>query len=627
MKTSTEYRQQFEELVQRAEHEMAQQPAAYKRHLQWLALLGYSVIFGLLAVVIALAGGTLWLAFSSSAVLFLLLQSKLFIVLGGALWVLARSLFVRIEAPTGYELSRQEFPHLWAEVDALHTQLATPPIHTILLTPALNAAIAQTPRMGIIGPYQNTLILGLELLLALSPAQTRAVLAHELAHLSGNHSKFAGWIYRVRRSLAQISAAFQQSHAWGTGLIRRFLDWYNPYFAGYSYVLARSNEYEADALASKLTSRDTTASALVAVYVYGEFTGEHFWKPFFRKAHTQAQPEQATYTQLQQFYRQPPAQDDTFKHHLRTVLTQKTNPADTHPSLMERLKALKATGMLPETDDTKAIQWLGSEAKRVIQHFNQQWTNENAVQWEEFYQRAQAAQHTVTTLHSRDYHALSATEQWELANLTERYLPEEDALSLYMQYAENNPDDSDADLVIGRLLLEQNNATGIRYLEKAMKSPPLRVYAADAAWRYYTREQQTEEAKDWLLRLESASDLMAEAAQERAVVDDEDILIAPEAVEQAGYDFERTLLGGLHHHVNVSEVWVAQKRLRNFPQDPVFVIAVKIKGFVMNQERLQRDLLNTLQVQGQVQGHVFLVNSVGNKKLVKKVMALGKQLY
>ena len=623
MKTSTEYRQQFEELVQRAEQEMAQHPTTYKRHLQWLALLGYSVIFGLLALVIALAGGTLWLAFSSSAVLLLLFKSKLFIVLGGVIWVLVRSLLVRIDAPTGYELTRQEFPQVWAEVDALHTQLATPPIHTLLLTPALNAAIAQTPRLGILGPYQNTLILGLELLLALSPAQTRAVLAHELAHLSGNHSKFAGWIYRVRRSWAQISTAFHQSNAWGTGLIRRFLDWYNPYFAGYSYVLARSNEYEADALASKLTSRDTTASALVAVYVYGEFTSAHFWKPFFRKAHTQAQPEQTTYTQLQQFYRQPPAQDDTFKHHLRTVLTQKTDPADTHPSLMERLKALKATGMQPETDDSKAILWLGSEAKRVIQHFNQQWINENAAQWEAFYQRAQAAQHSVADMNNRDYHTLSADEQWQLANLTERYLPEEDALALYMQYAANNPDDSDADLAIGRLLLEQNNMTGIRYLEKAMKNPALRVYAADAAWRYYTREQQTQQAQNWLIRLESASDLMQEAEQERAVLDDVDILIAPAAVEEAGYEFERELLGGLHHHVKVSEVWVAQKRLRNFAQDPVFVIAVKIKGFVMNDARLQQDLLNALQTQHTV----FVVNSVSHKKLVKKVMALGKQLY
>ncbi|MGB5598695.1 MAG: M48 family metallopeptidase [Thiothrix litoralis] len=624
MKTSTEYRQQFEDLVHRAEQEIAQHPAAYKRRLQWLALLGYGVIIGLFALLLALAGGTVWLAFTSSAVLLLLFKSKLIVVLGGLIWVLGRSLLVRIPAPTGYELQPTDFPQLWAEVRALSQQLATPPIHSIILTPAMNAAIAQTPRLGIIGPYHNTLILGLELLLALSPSQTRAVLAHELAHLSGNHSKFAGWIYRVRQSWTQVSQAFQQTNAWGTGLIRRFLNWYAPYFAGYSYVLARDNEYEADALAGKLTSPDTAASALVAVHVYDAFTGEQFWKPFYRKAHTQAHADQATYSQLQQFYQQPQPQHEAFKRHLHTVLTRKTDPADTHPSLMERLKALKATGLKAESDDSKAIQWLGSGIKRVIQHFDQQWVNDNSAQWENFYQRAQTAQHTIATLSERDDHTLTANERWQLASLTEQYQPDQDALSLYLQYAAEYPDDSAADLAIGRLLLAQNDPGGIRHLEQAMKNPALRVYAANECWRYYTLHQQPQQASTWLIKLEAANEMMHEAQQERAQIDDVDMLIFPEVVENGGYDFERELIGALNRHQHVSEVWVAQKQVRNFPHEPVFVLAVKIKGFIMNEERLQQTLLETLQ---QTQHTVFLVNGVTHKKLVKKVMAVGKQLY
>jgi hypothetical protein len=330
-----------------------------------------------------------------------------------------------------------------------------------------------------------------------------------------------------------------------------------------------------------------------------------------------------TYTQLQQFYQQPQPQNDAFKRHLRTVLTRKTDPADTHPSLMERLKALKATGLQPASDDSKAAAWLGSALKPVIQHFNQQWVNDNATQWQDFHQRAQAAQQTIATLSERDYYTLSADEQWQLASLTEAYLPEEDALSLYLQYAANAPDDTDADLAIGRLLLEQNDAAGIRHLKKAMKNPALRVYAADAAWRYYTRQQQTQHANDWLIRLESANDMMQEAQEERTLLDDVDILIAPHALEQSNYEFERELLGTLNRHDNVSEVWIAQKQVRNFPHDPVFVLAVKIKGFVMNETRLQQELFEALHLER----NVFVVSTVSHKKLAKKVMAVGKQLY
>ncbi|WP_028489543.1 M48 family metallopeptidase [Thiothrix lacustris] len=624
MKTSTEYRQQFEELVHRAEQDIAQHPTTYKRRLQGLALLGYSVIGGLLALLLLLTGGTVWLAFTSSAVLLLLLKNKLIIVLGGLLWVVGRSLLVRIPSPTGYALKPTEFPQLWSEVNALSKQLATPPIHTIILTPDMNAAIAQTPRLGIIGPHHNTLLVGLELLMALSPSQARAVLAHELAHLSGNHSKFAGWIYRVRQSWAQISHAIQQTNAWGTAPIRYFTEWYTPYFAGYSYVLARNNEYEADAVAGKLTSCHTTASALIATHVYAAFTQEQFWQPLYRKAHTQAQADQATYSQLQQFYQQPQPQHEAFKHHLRTVLTHKTNPSDTHPALIERLKALKATGLQEEADDRKALLWLGSEAKRVIQHFDQQWSHDNSVEWEEFYQRAQAAQQTIASLSQRDDHTLTAEERWQLASLTEQYQPDKDALSLYLQYSADQPDDNAADLAIGRLLLAQNDADGIRYLEKAMKNPALRVYAAHECSRYYTLHQQPQQANAWLVKLEAANDMMHEAQQERAQLDDVDILIAPEVVEKGGYDFERELLGTLNRHQHVSEVWVAQKQVRNFPHEPVFVLAVKIKGFILNEERLQQALLETLQ---KTSHNVFVVNSVTHKKLVKKVMAVGKQLY
>jgi Zn-dependent protease with chaperone function len=100
------------------------------------------------------------------------------------LWVLLRSVFIKFPPPQGYILERHRYPVLWAEVDQLSKILSTPPIHQILLTAEMNAALMQTPRFGLFSPSKNTLIIGLELLLALSTQQTRAVLAHELAHTS-----------------------------------------------------------------------------------------------------------------------------------------------------------------------------------------------------------------------------------------------------------------------------------------------------------------------------------------------------------------------------------------------------------------------------------------------------------
>lgn len=48
MKSTTEYREQFEALVERAEDEINANPQANERKLKFLAVLGYAIIFTLL---------------------------------------------------------------------------------------------------------------------------------------------------------------------------------------------------------------------------------------------------------------------------------------------------------------------------------------------------------------------------------------------------------------------------------------------------------------------------------------------------------------------------------------------------------------------------------------------------
>ena len=626
MKTTTEQRLYFESLVARAEQEISQQPAQYKRRLQNLAYLGYAVILGIFASLVLLAGGTIWLALSSSALLLVLLKTKLIIVLFVVLWVLVRSMFIKLPRPQGYRLERDRYPALWAEVDQLSKTLSTPPIHQILLNAQMNAALIQTPRFGLLSPTQNTLIIGLELLLALSTQQARSVLAHELAHLSGNHSKFAGKIYRLRQSWFTIHQAFIQANAWGTEIISHFFAWYAPYFAGYSYALARDNEYEADYIASRLTSREATASALVAVNVLGELTQQQFWAPLFTRPYTEAQPESQIYTLLQQFYQQTVGNTEEYKRYLRKALQRKTEFNDTHPALMERLKALKLVHLRAnhpdETDgapEAKAITWLEPELATVFKHFNRHWVDTYGTHWDDLHERSKLARETVNQLKMRLYEELSTHERWQLAQLTDEYLIEQDALPLYQHYAHAHPEQLQAHLAMGRLLLERGDPSGIAYLEQAMLEPSLQLDAAEAAWRFYSQQQQTEPSKYWLLQLEAATDRLNAARQERAELPNTATLIEPslESLTQL-----QPLVANLIQHKNVQALWLAEKQVAHFPNYPVYVVAVKIRGFVLNREKLQAKLLNELDAPIDL----FLINSLAHKQLFKQASTIGRRL-
>lgn len=110
----------------------------------------------------------------------------------------------------GEILNRSQFPELFAMLDELTAKLKAPQLQNVLLTTKFNASVVQAPRFGIFGSYDNYLTLGLPLMTVLSCEELRAVLAHELGHLSGNHSRFAGLIYRLRQTLTDTVQYMQR---------------------------------------------------------------------------------------------------------------------------------------------------------------------------------------------------------------------------------------------------------------------------------------------------------------------------------------------------------------------------------------------------------------------------------
>src|SRR6185436_18953469 len=109
--------------------------------------------------------------------------------------------------------------------------------------------------------------LGLPLLEALSPEEALAVVAHEYGHLAGSHSRFAAFIYRLRHSWETIQALSQQWQGWAARPLQAVVRWYAPYFNAYTFVLARANEYQADAASAELVGAGVATSALKRVNI------------------------------------------------------------------------------------------------------------------------------------------------------------------------------------------------------------------------------------------------------------------------------------------------------------------------------------------------------------------------
>ena len=192
-------------------------------------------------------------------------------------------------------------------VKEIRRATAGPRVHHVLLTDDYNAGLVQRPRLGVFGWMKNYLLVGLPLLRALSVTDVRAVLGHEFGHLSGNHGRFDGWIYRVRQTWTQIMQNLQQRPRHGSFIFERFFDWYSPYFAAYSFVLARSREYEADRCAVEVVGREHAARALINLELKHKLINEDFWPAVFKRADKQPEPPADAFSQMLQSLREPVA--------------------------------------------------------------------------------------------------------------------------------------------------------------------------------------------------------------------------------------------------------------------------------------------------------------------------------
>ncbi|GAA5180304.1 hypothetical protein GCM10025771_24490 [Niveibacterium umoris] len=455
---------EFRLLVARLERECDVAPARYRAKVTAVACLGYAYALGTLGL--ALGGLLAGLALLANHHAYL--GIKLTIAFAVLSTCIARALWVRLEPPKGRRLSPREAPHLWRLIEKLRAKQVGPQIHEIIIDEAFNAAIVQTPRLGIFGWYRNTLIIGLPLMLALAPKELAAVVAHEYGHLTGAHGKGGAWIYRIRLVWLRLATTFEDSEGWFDKLFTRFFRWYIPWFSAYSFVLARQQEYEADRAAARVVGRSTLASALVAASVKGRFMSEKFWPGLLAQADHQPQPGFLPHAAIRTALRVAGDSGD-FKTWMWSALARLTSYDDTHPSLRDRLEALGVKKpAVPTHPEHSAAQVLLRDAlPRITQDLDAAWLRQVSADWSARHAHVQAAQQDVDQLGPRAARLeVEELSRYALALLTLDRADE--ALPHLRAAAEHSRGNAETAIAAARLLAEHNEEAAVRYFELAM---------------------------------------------------------------------------------------------------------------------------------------------------------------
>lgn len=499
-------------------HERAEKwPRLYLTQVVLFSAFGYAMYAGVLLGVLALLGGVVALIVLHPNVMLIKFGWKAGVPLVFLVGAMLRALRVQHVDPSGLALTRANAPALFALIDELREKLMVPELDWVLVNDEYNAGVLQIPRFGIFG-QRSALMLGLPLLQALSVDDVKAVLAHEFGHLSRNHSRFNGWLYRAVRSYAALV-----EHTGGNKPLERFLDWYVPRLSAFTFPLRRRNEYEADRASADVVGSARAGQALVNTHVRGSLTPA-FWKSVRTEVANTPHPPVRLFQDWESRVTALPPSDamEALEH----ALAEKTSATETHPSLADRLRALGVTPTLEAPPQQSAARiLLAGQYPYILEQTGFRWSSKVHEEWKTEYQRLQLARQRVAELEQlASERSLNAREAFELADLSEDTRPAMDPLPLFQAALALDEHFPLARLSVGRLLLARNDETGIALMKSLENAPEagLRLSASALLAQYYERIGDRARAQASIEDAQRAhGELVSRARElERVTVDD-----------------------------------------------------------------------------------------------------------
>ncbi|SCL41124.1 Zn-dependent protease with chaperone function [Micromonospora pallida] len=303
--------------------------ATYRALASVLMLIGFYVV-ALLQLAAVIAFGV-WLHDVANGIVTAKLVVPLLIALGAVVVALWRALRATSEPDPGLIVGDREAPALWATVRGLADAVGTRAPDEIRIVPQVNAAVSEQTRLLGLLAGRRTLYVGLPLLQTMRTDQLRAVLAHELGHYSGQHTRLGEVAYRGR--LAIIGTVNRIGGRNPVGLVFKA---YARLYLRVDNAASRRQELEADRSAVLLAGPEAATSALRALP--GLDAAWHFYMQRYVEPGWQADltPEDL----FGGFAEFAAAREEELAALREATPEEETSPWDTHPPIGVRIAAM-----------------------------------------------------------------------------------------------------------------------------------------------------------------------------------------------------------------------------------------------------------------------------------------------
>lgn len=597
----------FQALVNRLETAWSGRPEGLLRHTVAWVTLGYVVLAApVLVGLILLATGVALAALYQSLVATVLAGVIALAGLGLAVFVLG-CMWVHFEPPEGLVLEEKDHPELHKVLAELGDLAGGMRFHRVMLDPDMNASVVQTPRLGIFGWYRSHLMIGLPLMEALSLDELKAVLAHEIGHLTRADGKTCAWLHRTRETWERVVERFSRNghHR----VFGDFFQWFWPRFSSRVLVLSRFNELAADQFAAHAVSPQALASGLRRLAILAKRSESEFWEPLDRAVNEGRDLPTDVMDRLSAVVRQPldPAQAATW---LAEAEASRTGSTASHPGLAARLAALSLPGEpahtlpseLPEGQSSADLLLTPGFMDHTRRHFSRMWVE-------------QASEGRARRAHQQELEQAAGTRKaWERIAALVRLDGLEKVQPEVMALLERHPAHSGALYLRGSHLAEKADPQACEFLERATSDPTIASRALQALEQVHTsngREKEAAQVKERALQ----HDINLRAALvERSLLNASDSFF-PHDLCESDHQALRDLLTG---EPAVARAWMASKEVRHFPRWPLVVIGIELVNHISQSARRALDTQLMHLWAGEAYVAIFVVDD-GTKEVLRSL--------
>lgn len=283
-----------------------------------------------------------------------------------AIFVVVRGVFAstRVKARdiVGVEVRQADQPALWTRIQRLASQVGTRAPSRLYLVSNVNAAVWENSKLLGLLPGRRQMMVGLPLLMALTPAQLDAVLAHELGHYGNLDTRVSGLVGRARQSVVSaVRAAATRKGRFELPGARLFIVVFLSYaklVLRFTQEASRIQEYAADRVAARIAGPVNAIAALERTRTIATAFDFYLARYISPGAEIGLLPPPADVLGGFMGLLADPSRQAELEQMRENPASESADPYDSHPPMAERIAALAALphhGEPPQDRGARAI--------------------------------------------------------------------------------------------------------------------------------------------------------------------------------------------------------------------------------------------------------------------------------